>query len=145
MTYARWLMQEHLGRKLEPWEHVDHKDENRLNDLIENYQILTLAENTRKSWEANPTAHGRGVERGWTHGTVYGWMQKRCDCEVCGKARREWNDARNEQRRKGSKKRGQYGRPSAHGEALHYRRGCRCEECRGANAAAAREQRNKPG
>lgn len=49
MTYSRFLMQEHLGRVLGPEEHVDHVDEDRLNDTIDNYQILSPAENTVKS------------------------------------------------------------------------------------------------
>lgn len=102
MTYARWLMQEHLGRKLEPWEHVDHKDENRLNDVVENYQILTPDKNTQKSFYTNPEAHGKGIEKGWTHGTTYGWMKKKCSCGDCAAAKRIWHDRRNAKRRRSS-------------------------------------------
>jgi hypothetical protein len=49
MTYARYLMQEHLHRVLGPEEHVDHKNENHLDDDIENLQLLTPAENTWKT------------------------------------------------------------------------------------------------
>lgn len=35
-------------RILEPYEHVDHIDDNRLNDNIDNLQILSLPENNRK-------------------------------------------------------------------------------------------------
>lgn len=49
MTYARFLMQEHLQRVLGPDEHVDHQDEDHRNDLIDNLQILTPAANTRKT------------------------------------------------------------------------------------------------
>lgn len=49
MTYARFLMQEHLGRKLDPvTETVDHKDDDRLNDRIENFQLLTVSHNAIK-------------------------------------------------------------------------------------------------
>lgn len=49
MTYARYLMCLKEGRWLEEHEHVDHVDDNKHNDVIENLQILTLAENNKKS------------------------------------------------------------------------------------------------
>lgn len=49
ISYARCLMAEHLGRELTEDEVVDHVDEDKLNDCIENYQILTRAENARKT------------------------------------------------------------------------------------------------
>lgn len=49
MAYARFVLQEHLGRVLEPSEHVDHVDEDRLNDAVGNLQILTNSENAKKS------------------------------------------------------------------------------------------------
>lgn len=72
----------------------------------------------------------------FTHGTIYGFMRAKCDCELCTEKKRKWNDERNARRRKSE---GGYGRPSAHGEYLHYTRGCRCDECRAGNAAYARE------
>lgn len=49
MLYSRWLMQEHLGRTLLTSEHVDHKDEDPTNDTLNNLQILSLSENSKKS------------------------------------------------------------------------------------------------
>lgn len=49
MTYARWLYQEHVQRVLDPEEHVDHIDEDKLNDQIGNFQLLSNLENHRKS------------------------------------------------------------------------------------------------
>jgi hypothetical protein len=49
MTYARFLMQEHLGRVLGPDEHVDHENEDHLDDRIENLQLLDPASNARKT------------------------------------------------------------------------------------------------
>lgn len=37
---------------------------------------------------------------GFTHGTMYAWMAKRCRCEVCFPAWRSWHDERNARRRK---------------------------------------------
>ena len=38
---------------------------------------------------------------GFTHGTLYGWMKKKCECDPCYTAKREWHDRRNERRRAG--------------------------------------------
>jgi len=48
VSYARYLMSVELGRCLLSEEHVDHIDDDRLNDTIDNLQILSPAENTRK-------------------------------------------------------------------------------------------------
>jgi hypothetical protein len=42
-------MEQHLGRKLLPDEHVDHINNDKTDDRIENYQILSPADNLRKS------------------------------------------------------------------------------------------------
>lgn len=48
ISYARYLMSVHLGRILESNEHVDHINGNKLDDRIENLQIVSCAENNRK-------------------------------------------------------------------------------------------------
>ena len=48
-SYPRYLMEQHLGRKLETWEEVDHINDDCTDDRIENYQILTKPENIEKS------------------------------------------------------------------------------------------------
>lgn len=47
-SYARYLMSIHLVRFLKPEEHVDHKDEDKTNDVISNLRILTVSENNKK-------------------------------------------------------------------------------------------------
>lgn len=47
-SYARYLMSINLNRYLQENEHVDHIDNNKLNDSIENLQILSLEENNTK-------------------------------------------------------------------------------------------------
>ena len=47
-SYARYLMACKLGRYLNKNEVVDHIDDNKLNDCLSNYQILTPKENTAK-------------------------------------------------------------------------------------------------
>jgi hypothetical protein len=49
VSYPKFLMEQHLGRKLESWETVDHIDEDFTNDVIENLQILSRTENILKS------------------------------------------------------------------------------------------------
>lgn len=49
VSYARYLMAVHLGRYLNKEEQVDHINGNRLDDYIENLQILTRKENNLKT------------------------------------------------------------------------------------------------
>ena len=44
---SRWLMMQHLGRRLETWEHVHHVDENPFNDVIENLEVVDIREHAR--------------------------------------------------------------------------------------------------
>lgn len=48
-TYARYLIEHALGRELLPSETVDHIDNNKLNDNINNLQLLSRADNIIKS------------------------------------------------------------------------------------------------
>ena len=48
VSYARYLMSVYLGRYLEPNEHVDHIDNDKSNDIIENLQILSPRDNNIK-------------------------------------------------------------------------------------------------
>ena len=83
---------------------------------------------------------------GFTHGTMYGWMRKKCQCDLCNRARRKFHDDRNEIRRSlsGNAGRGKYDKsPIEHGTYRMYKRGCKCEKCRKANSDKAKELRNK--
>jgi hypothetical protein len=48
-SYPRFLMSQYLGRKLEKYETVDHINNDHTDDRIENLQLLSLADNIRKS------------------------------------------------------------------------------------------------
>ena len=50
VSYARYLMSCKLGRYLSKEEQVDHIDNNKLNDVIENLQILSAKDNTIKKF-----------------------------------------------------------------------------------------------
>lgn len=77
---------------------------------------------------------------GFTHGTCYGWMHKRCRCALCS----QWNELRKQRRRipGGRGARGPYNTESpVCGTLRAYRRGCRCEACRAANTEEQRRYR----
>jgi len=48
-SYARHLMEEHLGRELDPDETVDHIDGDPMNDALDNLQLMSMGDNIRKS------------------------------------------------------------------------------------------------
>ena len=64
-----------------PGYHVDHIDNNQLNNRLENLQLLTLADNNRKRWRDNPgmKSHG-GVARKKVRcletGTIYASLRE---------------------------------------------------------------------
>jgi hypothetical protein len=49
MSYARWQMECHLRRELTDDETVDHRDDDTLNDILSNYELMSLGDNIRKS------------------------------------------------------------------------------------------------
>jgi hypothetical protein len=54
LNISKALMEIKLNRKLSTDETVDHIDEDKSNDAITNLQVLTRANNTSKSRQANP-------------------------------------------------------------------------------------------
>ena len=47
-AYARYLMEQHLGRKLTNEEEVHHKDHNKMNDAIENLEVKNKTTHRRE-------------------------------------------------------------------------------------------------
>ena len=77
--YARYLMAVKLGRFLTSDEQVDHIDNDRTNDVIENLQILTQEENIKKYNMLNPPQHGS--LRMYRNG---------CRCDMCKKCKSDY-------------------------------------------------------
>jgi len=47
----RWVMEQHLERRLNSWEQVHHRDKNRLDNRVENLEVLTSSEHgLRHTW-----------------------------------------------------------------------------------------------
>lgn len=64
---SRAIMQLHLNKKLEIWEHVHHKDENRQNDQIENLEVI----DTSKFDNHTSLHHAGKRDRKTTKGDFY--------------------------------------------------------------------------
>lgn len=53
MSWARYLMQEYIGRELTQEETVDHINRDKTDDRLENLQILTRSEHAKKdNWRS---------------------------------------------------------------------------------------------
>ena len=61
VSYPRWIMERHLGRRLEDNEEVDHIDQNRFNNSIDNLEIVTREENGRRYMAQFPKEIGEYV------------------------------------------------------------------------------------
>ena len=70
MSYPKYLMEKQLGRTLLPNEEVHHKDENPLNNSIENLEIRIhgehQAEHSRKFYDTTANCGWCGKEFLWT-------------------------------------------------------------------------------
>lgn len=66
-AYARYLMEQHLGRKLNDNEEVHHKDNDKTNDVIDNLEIVN---STKHRKHHNPSKYQDTIEQ----------------CYVCGKS-----------------------------------------------------------
>lgn len=71
--YARYLLSVKLGRYLTDGEHVDHIDNDKTNDHIDNLQILSAKQNNTKAGLAN--------RKPIIHGSLTGYRY--CKCTIC--------------------------------------------------------------
>lgn len=84
------------------------------------------------------------LEKGFTHGTSYGWMKAKCDCQLCSDKKKSDQKFKNEKRRaRDDSARGPYGQPTECGDIKSYHRGCRCTLCRAANAEKEKNRKLK--
>lgn len=77
MSYARYLMSVQLGRLLTEDEHVDHINDDKSDDRLENFQILTQKENREKFTKSNPA-------------TLLSFVCPICSCEFKLSKQRAW-------------------------------------------------------
>ena len=82
-AYARYLLSVKLGRFLLPTEQVDHIDNDKTNDSLDNLQILSPKENKEKEYARARLANPR------QHGTYVMYRHGKCRCELCKAANRE--------------------------------------------------------
>lgn len=85
-TLARHLMELKEERSLETWEHVDHIDEDKTNDHIDNLQILTGPENAKKHH-----AHKRKYDQWCKYSCVISGVPIR---RLSSRVRKDWTSPR---------------------------------------------------
>lgn len=81
-------------------------------DIKDNLTLGSVLDEVSKCQLLCKPCHARKTAlelQGFTHGTLYGWMKKKCVCPSCLTEKWLWHDARNEGRRKPDG-RGPYGR-----------------------------------
>jgi hypothetical protein len=92
MLEHRWVMEQHVGRRLQRWEHVHHRNKDGLDNRIENLELVTVAEHgLRHTWrpltticpiceiEFTPNKTKRGVTKtcGQKCGAQLAWITRR--------------------------------------------------------------------
>lgn len=79
-------------------------------------------------------------DRSLCHGTLSQYMRYKCRCDKCKEVYSKWR--RESRQTQNSYIKGPYSKNPKHGTTAKYSKGCRCDQCRAANAAKARRLRN---
>lgn len=82
ISYARYLMSVKLGYIVPDGLEVDHKDDDKTNDDINNLQILTKPQNREK---ADELFRSKRIPK---HGTLTEYRY--CKCDLCKEAKSVW-------------------------------------------------------
>lgn len=80
----------------------NHFELDRIKGELDKCQLLCHKHHAEKTGKENSvrfTKTGDDIQ----HGIIATWMKRKCQCDVCLEARKQWNIKRNERRRKESK------------------------------------------
>lgn len=145
-SYARFLMEQHLGRELSKTEVVHHKDEDFTHDTLDNFDIVVERDHLLHHHGPKMEAlrkHNKKRIGTIRHGSISAAFRMKCTCEKCLAARRAWYDNRNARRRIADSGKLPYNAPAECGTTRSYSRGCRCDACRAAHAASVKFYRDR--
>lgn len=70
LNYHRWIMEQQIGRTLKRTEIVHHRNENKLDNSMENLEIMELGDHIRHHWIGKKRLKGR-------------WSFKHKQCLTC--------------------------------------------------------------
>lgn len=139
-SYSRYLMEVHLNRFLTAEETVDHINDIKTDDRIENLQILSLSENVKKSAKKSPITNliCENCKKGFERATrkvkskpkSLPFCSKNCAYQYFSKSKICLPKTKKSST------------PIPHGTKNGYRyHKCRCDLCKKANAEASRKYR----
>jgi len=113
-------------------------DKESLQREIDKCQLLCYTHHLEKSIE-----YRRKIAPPYKHGTMYSCYKRKCVCEICEAAKKVFGERKNAKRSKNKRAKTHLlsDEEIAHGTVIRYGRGCRCDECRGANALKERARR----
>ena len=88
-----WLMEQYLGRPMEPDECVHHVDFIKHNNDIENLELMLRIEHLKLHQQLGHYFDvaiwtKENMSTGYIHGTYSCWRKQRCRCEPCVMAQR---------------------------------------------------------